>query len=165
MPDSTSSSEQLTEEHLDKLLALYPPEHRYVSKVDYAACRLDASLRHFAYPFTTEDLDYVTATQIPLYLSQLTYVLFGSVIRFDDHSLLPSSLEPAYLESMLAGRLFFVQVDQKMTGPMWKNAPLSASLVLNSVRRYRGSLFGFVSFSFNDGACAGGLKVAMEVPA
>lgn len=165
MPSFPSSGQKVAEEHLAEFLALYPSEHRYVSEVDYADCQLKARLEHFAYPFTAEDLDYVTATQIPLYLSQLIYVLLGSVIRFGDSPDLPPSLERTYFEQMRAGRLFFVQVNQKMTGPMWKNAPLSASLVLNSVRRHRGSLFGFVSFSFNDGACAGELKIAMEEPA
>ena len=126
--------------------------------------RSTGNLRHFRYPFTTEDLDYVTATQIPLYLSQLTYILLGAAIQRRDFQEAVGDVLERYFHQMQAGRLFFVDVKQTMKRPMWKTEPLIATLQIDSTRRLRNTGIVFVSYSINDGACYGDLKTAMEFP-
>jgi len=153
---------RLADQDLRRYLRLYKDNYKLISEAYYGDCSLHATLVPFTYDFTTEDLDYITATQINLYLSQLTYVLVACTVEGGDHPIVPTSVSEAYFERMHAGRLFFLENFQRMRDPIWKTEPITAEIKIEKVRRISGSFFAFLSFSINHGKCHGELKIGMK---
>lgn len=79
---------EIKEAALRQYLGLYPTQYQLIKNAYYLQDRLKAELIPFIYPFTNEDLDYITATQIHLYLSQLAYVLMAKSITDPDYSVI-----------------------------------------------------------------------------
>jgi hypothetical protein len=152
----------LPHEQLEQYLSLYKEESRHILSAQYSNMQLQAELKPFAYTYTCEDLDYITATQISLYLSQLTYVLIGTVIKNGDHPNAPSSLFPVFMDKMHAGRLFFLEINQRMREPIWKTEPITAQLTLTKLRKTPTAYFGFLQFAINTRKCSGTMKIGME---
>ena len=152
----------ITQDQLAQYLSLYKEDSRYIISAQYFDMQLEAELKPFAYSYTCEDLDYITATQISLYLSQLTYVLIGTVIKNEENVDAPTSLLPVFLDKMHAGRLFFLEIDQKMQQPIWKAEQINAKLKLTDVRKTSTAFFGFLSFAINEHKCTGTMKIGME---
>jgi hypothetical protein len=164
-PAPRDTSGEISPPELDEYLALYPQENRRILSARYHNRSLTASLQHFPYPFTQHDLDYVTATQLTLYLSQLTYVLIGAALRAQDHPDIPARFTDHFFSMMHAGRLFFVDLRQKMRRPIWKSDSITATLDLTETRRTSTTFFVFIAFDINNRSCAGTLTVGTETPA
>ena len=155
--------QNISKNKLNNYLSLYKDNYRFVKKASYDGLKLRAQINPFVYDFTNEDLDYITATQIALYLSQLTYVLIGNILENEIHPLLNNSILPKYFEKMHDGRLFFLDLKQRMRKPIWKNQEIYAEVKLDKVKKSSNSLFGFITFSINENACTGSLKIGMEL--
>jgi hypothetical protein len=80
------------------------------------------------------------------------------------HPLFPPSHLPHFLAQMQAGRLFFLEVNQRMTRPIPKTALVSGSLRLDAARKHGRTFFCFLAFDFADRSCFGTLTVAAELP-
>lgn len=159
--DNTSPPAQVSKQLLSEYLSLYPKHHRFISSAQYRSGSLKAALEHFQYPFTVHDLTYVTATQISLYLSQMTYVLVSESIKDSSQALSHFIASPDFNDRMHAGQLFFLDLRQRMRRPLRKTGPLSATLTIRSTKRIGGNLFAFLDFSIGDGQCTGNLTIGM----
>lgn len=153
----------ISNDNLTKYLSLYKDNYRFVKKASYEGFKLKAEIEPFAYEFTSEDLDYITATQIALYLSQLTYVLIGNILENELHPLLHKSIFLEFFKKMHEGRLFFLDLNQRMRKPIWKKNKIYAEINLDKVKKSSNTIFGFISFSINDNSCNGSLKIGMEM--
>lgn len=156
---------EISESELGQFLGLYPERYQLVKNAYYENGCLKAELIPFIYPFTSEDLDYITATQIHLFLSQLTYVLIGKSIVDPDFTLLSKIVKyDEYRDKMFAGRLFFANLEQKMKRVIYKkNLPIKAEIQIKSARLVKGTGFCEVEFNIGNKACFGKMLLSMQL--
>ena len=157
--------DNIEQPEIDKYLGLYHKDFRLIRNASYGTGRLVAELIPFRYTFTIEDLDYVTATQVHLYLSQLTYILIARVLADSQYDGLSRFVTMGdFMDKMYAGRLFFVSVTEKMRKIIYKHeTPINAELAIVSNRKLGGSLFSKIEFNIGDKACTGELLIGMEL--
>ena len=116
-------------------------------------------------PVTNEDSDYVNATQLHLYLSQLTYVLIAKSIIDPDFTMLSKLVNlETYMDKMISRRLFFAKHEQTMKKVIYKkNLPISAEMKIVSVRVVKSTGFCEVEFNLGIKACYGKLLLSMKI--
>lgn len=150
---------------LARYLGLYPKQYQLVKNVAYQEGSITAELIPFIYPFTTEDLDYVTATQLHLYVSQLAYVLIGLSLEDEAYPVIRKLLPfETYETKMHAGRLFFTKLDQTMRRVIYKrNLPIKASMKVQDIRSVRGTRFCTVQFDLGQQATTGTILLSAQV--
>lgn len=155
----------LTEAELSQFLGLYPQEYKLIKNANYKEGHLKAELIPFIYPFTKEDLDYITATQIHLFLSQLTYVLIAKSISDPEYTVLSKLVKmDTYMDKMFAGRLFFANLEQKMKRVIYKkNLPITAEMKINWAKVVKGTGFCEVSFDLGNEACYGKILLSVQL--
>jgi hypothetical protein len=155
----------ITETEIGQFLGIYPPQYQLIKNASYNQGHLKAELIPFIYPFTNEDMDYVTATQIHLYLSQLTYVLIAKSIIDPNYSVLSKIVKmEMYIDKMFAGRLFFANLEQKMKRVIYKkNLPISAAMKINWAKVVKGTGFCEVEFELGSDACFGKILLSVKL--
>ena len=113
--------EEIKEAELQKYLTNYQAQYQLIKSARYAEGCLKAELIPFIYPFTNEDSDYVNATQLHLYLSQLTYVLIAKSISDPNFPMLSKLVNfETYMNKMISRRLFFAKLEQTMKKVIYK---------------------------------------------
>ena len=164
MSKPKTTMKEIPASEIEQYLGLYPPLYQLVKNAYYEHGSLHAELIPFIYPFTIEDLDYITATQIHLFLSQLTYVLIGKSITDPDFTLLSKIVTyDDYANKMHAGRLFFAKLEQTMKRVIYKkNLPIYAKMKILNARRVGKTGFCEVEFDVNDGACFGNILLSQQ---
>ncbi len=154
----------LTENEIIDLLSLYHEQFRLIKEPVYENSKLTAFLLPYRYTYTFEDLDYITATQINLYLSQLTYLLIGSAIKDNKFKNIPKNFYEIFIKNMHKGRLFFVKVNQRMRKMIPKNRELiPAEMIILNYKHIGKTLFSEIKFSIDYKASEGKLLVAMRM--
>ena len=100
---------------MQKYLTNYLPQYQLIKNARYEQGCLKAEVIPFIYPFTNADSDYINATQLQLYLSQLTYVLVAKSIVDPNFTMFSKLVKiETYMEKMVERRLFFANLEQKM---------------------------------------------------
>ncbi|WP_276974266.1 hypothetical protein [Flavobacterium filum] len=155
----------IEQSEIENYLGLYEPNYRLIKNATYDAGLLKAELVPFRYVFTTEDLDYITATQIHLYLSQLTYILVAKCLKDKEYDIISKHISfEEFVNKMYAGRLFFVNINQKMKKIIYKNElPIIAELKVHSFRHLNDTGFCEIDFKISDDACIGNLLISMKI--
>jgi hypothetical protein len=155
----------IDQKEVESYLGLYEPEYRLIQNATYKNGILNAELIPFRYIFTTEDLDYITATQIHLYLSQLTYILVAKCLKDNDYDIISKHIKfDDFVNKMYAGRLFFVNINQKMKKIIYKNElPIKVELKVHSFRHLNETGFCEIDFKISDDACVGNLLISMKI--
>jgi hypothetical protein len=156
---------EIEEAELRQYLGLYPTQYQLIKNAYYSQGHLKAELIPFIYPFTIEDLDYITATQIHLYLSQLAYVLMAKSITDPDYSIISKVVKyDTYMDKMFAGRLFFANLNQKMKKVIFKkNKSITAEMKILSAKRVKGAGFCEVEFVLGERACYGNILLSIQL--
>lgn len=156
--------EEIKEAELQKYLTNYQAQYQLIKSARYAEGCLKAELIPFIYPFTNEDSDYVNATQLHLYLSQLTYVLIAKSISDPNFPMLSKLVNlETYMNKMISRRLFFAKLEQTMKKVIYKkNLPISAEMKITGVRVVKGTGFCEAEFNLGNKACFGKLLLSMQ---
>ncbi|MBX7164078.1 MAG: hypothetical protein K1X49_10305 [Saprospiraceae bacterium] len=155
----------LTEAELSQFLGVYPPEYQLIKNAAYKEGHLKAELIPFIYPFSKEDPNYITATQIQLFLSQLAYVLLAKSISDPEYTTLSKFISlDAYTDKMFASKLFFANLEQKMRRVIYKkNMPISAEMKINWAKVVKGTGFCEVEFDIGNEACYGEILLSVQL--
>lgn len=156
--------EEIKDFELQKYLANYQAQYQLIKNARYSEGCLKAELIPFIYPFTNEDSDYVNATQLHLYLSQLSYVLIAKSIIDPNFTKLSKLVSlDTYLEKMASRRLFFAKLEQTMKKVIYKkNLPISAEMKITEVRGVKDTGFCEVEFNLGNKACYGSMLMSMQ---
>lgn len=156
---------EVKDQEVQKYLGIYHPQYQLVKKVFYKDGELKAELIPFIYPFTVDDADYVNATQLHLYLSQLTYILIAKSITDSEFITLSKLIKfDLYMDKMVAGRLFFAKLEQTMKKVIYKkNLPISAEMKITGARVVKSTGFCEVEFNLGNKACFGKLLLSMQL--
>ena len=153
----------LSEKEVHNLLELYKKEYRLIENVNYEKGSINASLIPFRYNYTSEDLDYLTATQLNLYLSQLTYILIGTAIKDKKFTELSPQLYETFITNMYKGRLFFVRIDQRIKKMIRKESNIYVSIKIIKIRKIKKTIFAKIGFSFCGKSSQGELIIGMKL--
>jgi hypothetical protein len=155
---------KISQTEIEKWLELYKSEYRLVKNAYYANGLLTADIIPVNYIFTTDDLNYLTATQIHLYLSQLTYVLIANCLNDSEYKVVSKYLTfEDFISKMYAGQLFFVDINQKMKKVIYKNnEPITSELKIIYSRKVGKSIFFEMSFDIAKGSCIGTILTSMK---
>lgn len=155
----------IDQEEINEYLGLYREEYRLVKNARYFGGKLQAEIIPFRYIFTKEDLDYLTATQLHLYLSQLTYVLVARCIKDKEYDLISKQVSiELFVTKMFAGRLFFAGIKERIKSPIYKkDVPISAELSIRSVHRVKNSVFAKISFEIGSNGSVGELLIGVKL--
>lgn len=150
---------------VQKYLGIYHAQYQLVKNVLYEKGAIKAELIPFIYPFTVDDADYVNATQLHLYLSQLTYILIAKAITDNEYTELSKIIKfDLFMDKMVAGRLFFAKLEQTMKKVIYKkNLPIRAEMKIKNVRMVKGTVYCEVEFDMNDGSCRGKLLLSSVI--
>jgi hypothetical protein len=161
---SKTTMKEIPASEIEQYLGLYPPLYQLIKNAYYENGSLKAELIPFIYPFTTEDLDYITATQLHLFLSQLTYVLIGKSITDPEFTLLSKIVTyEDYANKMYAGRLFFAKLEQTMKRVIYKkNMPIVGQMKILNARKFGKTGFCEVEFDIGGGACFGNVLLSVQ---
>lgn len=156
--------EEIKDAEVQKYLGIYHAQYQLVKNVFYEKGAIKAELIPFIYPFTVDDADYVNATQLHLYLSQLTYILIAKAITDTEYTDLSRLIKfDLYMDKMVAGRLFFAKLEQTMKKVIYKkNLPISAEITIISVRIVKGTGFCEVEYNLGNKACFGKMLLTMQ---
>lgn len=156
---------EVKDAEVQKYLGIYHNQYQLVKNVSYENGSLKAELIPFIYPFTVDDADYVNATQLHLYLSQLTYILIAKAISDTGYTELSKIIKfDLFMDKMVAGRLFFAKLEQTMKKVIYKkNLPISAEMKITGVRVVKGTGFCEVEFNLANKACYGKLLLSMQI--
>jgi hypothetical protein len=156
---------EVKDAELQKYLGIYHAQYQLVKNVYYEKGAIKAELIPFIYPFTVDDADYVNATQLHLYLSQLAYILIAKAITDTEYTDLSKIIKfDLFMDKMIAGRLFFAKLEQTMKKVIYKkNLPISAEMKIKNVRMVKGTGFCEVEFNIGNSACSGNLLLSMQL--
>jgi hypothetical protein len=155
---------KISQTEIEECLGLYKPEYRLVKNAYYANGLLTADIIPVSYTFTADDLDYLTATQIHLHLSQLTYILIANCLKDPEYKVVSMHITfEDFISKMYAGRLFFVDINQKMKKVIYKNnEPITSELKIIYSRKVNQSIFFEMSFDIAKGSCIGKILTSMK---
>jgi len=154
---------ELEKKEIDIYLGLYKNKYRLIGNCNYENGKLFAKLKPYCYTYTIDDLDYLTATQLNLYLSQLTYILIACAIKDPTIEELSENLYESYMQKMFDGRLFFVEISHKMKEMILKNSSdINAEIQIISIKRIENSIFAKLKYSISDNFSVGELLIGMK---
>lgn len=153
----------ITEAEIGQFLGIYPPEYQLIKNASYNQGHLKAELIPFIYPFAKEDPNYITATQIHLFLSQLAYVLIAKSIIDPEYTVLSKIMDlNEYTDKMYGSKLFFTKLEQHMRKVIYKkDTPISAEMKINYVKNIKGTAFCEVEFDLGSQACFGRILLSL----
>jgi hypothetical protein len=145
-------------------LSIYRTEYVYLDSATWSAFELTGRFRLEHYPFTKEEhIDYVTASMLMLYLSQLGFI-YTRILCEED--LLPSGFNITTQEFFRLrdeGQIVFVGLDKIR---LRQRIPISKALLQVKMRLHReyalrGTPIGELSFEVAGGVFAGEARVAI----
>jgi hypothetical protein len=154
----------LSYQYIMETLSIYKTQHIYLDSARWNGSELIGWFRLEHYPFTKEEhIDYVTASMLMLYLSQLGYI-YGRILC--EKNLLPSGINITihkFFRLRDEGNIVFVGLDNIR---FRKRIPISKSLlkikmILKCLYVINGNLIGDISFEVGDGIFTGDTKVAI----
>lgn len=153
----------ITEDEISQFLGIYPPEYQLIKNASYNQGQLKAELIPFIYPFSKEDPNYITATQIQLFLSQLAYILIAKSVNDLEFTELSNIIKSDEFENkMYAGKLFFANLEQKMKRVIFKKElPISAIMKICAVKTLNDSRFCEVVFDLGHESCIGKILLSL----
>lgn len=163
-PDISSRTYMVSSQYILETLSIYKPEHIYLDSAKWTGSELIGWFKLEHYPFTKEEhIEYVTASMLMLYLSQLGYI-YARVIC--ERKLLPSGINITtqdFFHSRDKGNIVFTGLDnikfrRKIT---ISESPLEIKMKLKRLHRVKENLTGDISFEVSGGIFTGETRVAI----
>jgi len=154
----------LSRQYIMETLSIYKTQHIYLDSAKWNGSELIGWFRLEHYPFTKEEhIDYVTASMLMLYLSQLGYI-YARILC--ERNLLPSSVKITiqdFFRLRDEGNIVFVALDNIR---FHQRIPISDSLLqikmrLNQMYVVKGNLIGALSFEVAERVFSGSTRVAI----
>jgi len=154
----------LSRQYIFETLSIYKPEHIYLDSAIWIGSELIGRLKLEHYPFTKEEhIQYVTASMLMLYLSQLGYI-YARVLC--EKGLFPSDINITMQEFFNLrdeGNIVFVGLDnirfrRKIA---ISESPLEIKMRVKRVVIVKGNLIGDISFEVAGGVFNGSIRVAI----
>lgn len=151
-------------DYIKKTLDIYKPEHIYLKSAVFMGTEIIGLFDLQHYPFTKDKhIDYVTASMLMLYLSQLGYVLVRllSEDQSSPYNLKISTDEFFHLRDQ--GNLMFTRFDQvKFRRKISiSESPLKIKVAIKSVVQRRAVIIGDIAFSVGPDFFSGNARVVI----
>jgi len=108
-------------ELIDRFLVLYPPDKRMVTHFEYSNGKLQAHLIPRDVEYSSAKLDYYSASQLVLTVSQMGYLLGGLAILDDSFPSLPRWTYETYLKRLRASECYYIKLDLTFRAKLLKN--------------------------------------------
>jgi len=154
----TIAEEDVSIQYIKETLSIYKSEYIYLDSAIWNNSELIGWFKLEHYPFTKEEhIDYVTASMLMLYLSQLGYIYTRKLC---EKNLLPFNIRittQEFFHLRDAGNIVFVEFDKiKFRKRIAiSESPLQIKMRLTHVRIVRGSPIGNLSFEVGRGIFTG----------
>jgi len=154
--------EDISYQYIQETLSIYKAEYVYLTSAKWNGSELAGSIRLEHYPFTKENhIDYVTASMLMLYLSQLGFIYARLLCERD---LMPSGIKITTQEFFCLlneGNIVFTGLDKvKLRRKIFITEPeLQIRMSLDRVLCVRGCPIGDLLFDVADGAFSGKIRV------
>ena len=154
--------EVLSSQYIQETLSIYKPEYMYLTSAKWNGSELAGSIRLEHYPFTKEDhIDYVTASMLMLYLSQLGFIYARILCERD---LLPSGVKIStreFFHLLNEGNIVFTGLNKiKFRQKIFITEPeLQIRMSLDRVLCLRKCPIGDLFFYVAGGFLSGNLRV------
>jgi len=151
----------LPQEIVDKVLAVYKPNYRYLKsvKVDFPVARGRFKIGETEY--FMESMRHLTDVEAQLCLNQLSYVFFGQEVvnrRWKD-------LENLSFEQFLELRnegMFVVESHKTFHRETDSREPFNGEIKLMKVRRHKNIYVAKIEYDLNEGASTGKLSLILK---
>lgn len=160
----TIVKEEVSTLYIKETLSIYKPEHIYLDSAIWSNSELIGWFRLEHYPFTKEEhIDYVTASMLMLYLSQLGYIYTRNLC---EKNLLPFGINittQEFFHLRDEGNIVFVGFDKiKLRRRIAiSKSPLQIKMRLGHVHIVKGTPIGNLFFEVAGGVFTGNTKVAI----
>lgn len=120
-PDIIEEFQLVPSELVDRFLILYPPDKRMITRCQYSNGKLQAHLIPRDVEYSTTKLDYYSASQLVLAISQMGYLLGGLAILDDGFESLPRQTYETYLKRLRASECYYIKLDLTFGGKLLKD--------------------------------------------
>ncbi|MFC2082328.1 hypothetical protein ACFLQT_01210 [Bacteroidota bacterium] len=155
---------KLTDDFIQETLNIYKPDYIFLKEAYWESNELIGrfQLRHNQYT-KEEFIDYITASTLILYLSQLSYVL-GRLITVENPSRSDLKITiDKYIEIRDKGNFLITNLSGlKFNKKIFLNMnELSIKLKCNRIHKINGNYLGEFEFVVEDGCANGRLNIAM----
>jgi len=153
----TSKFYKLSKDSINKALAIYKPDYRFVKSAEFNGSFLKANIIVKSYEVTYPGIiTYVTASQLLQLISQAGYV---SLFELTKNSSIGMDSD-TYLTIQRKGNVVFREFSKiKFKRKVLSNTISSLVLYANKIFNKNGSVYGRISFDFCKGAATGNFTV------
>ena len=159
---SETTWEDVSYQYIQETLSIYKAEYVYLTSAKWNGSELTGSIKLEHYPFTKEGhIDYVTASMLMLYLSQLGFIYARLLCERD---IMPSGIKITTQEFFCLlneGNIVFTGLDKvKLRRKISvSEAKFQIKMSLSRVLCVKGCPIGDLLFDVADGAFSGKIRV------
>ncbi len=129
-----------------EFLALYPEDEIYIKTSNYQDGQLYAELIPRAITYSNITVNYFTANQITLIISQMGYILGGMAISDPGFLDLPSTMIEQYKQKLLDGEVYFARFNIKFKKKFYLSKNAQAFMKIDKVKFFKNSVITNLSF-------------------
>jgi len=120
-PNIVEEFQLVPAELVERFLVLYPPDKRMVRHCEYSDGKLQAVLIPRDVEYSSAKLDYYSASQLVLAISQMGYLLGGLAILDDSFANLPRWTYETYLKRLRASECYYMKLDMAFRSKLLKS--------------------------------------------
>lgn len=155
---------ELDADYIKETLAIYKPEHIYLRSASFRGSEIIGQFHLQHYPFTKDDhIDYVTASMLMLYLSQLGYVLVRVLLEDPSSQFKIDISTDEFFRLRDQGNLMFTRFDQILFKKklLISDDPLQISMTIHRVVHTTSAIIGDVAFAVGQNFFTGTTRVVL----
>jgi hypothetical protein len=142
--------------HIDEILNLYLPQHRYVCNAVLYGTELVCMLKPTIYPYTQGQIfRYVTAPMATLYACQLAYVLVGGMVIANHPATSCIRTYQSFLRLRDETLLRFARLETRFRVEVRNEWPIPAKISVESSKRFATHSHYTVEFQIGEGVTGG----------
>ena len=144
----------LSQNYIDEILSIYKEDHRYLHNVEYSRSdrKISGVFYPIVYPYTIEPtFDYVTSVTATLFVCQLAYVLYTTLIDEQDVDELNYLNHETFLNLISDAKLKFMRYKFKFFAPVYNCGMITGSMKLDEVIKKKNKVFYRSSFWIGHG--------------
>lgn len=160
---SDSEREVIDAARLDELLCIYPPSQRHLRNFRYIDGHLWAELLPHHATYCLIKLNYFSACQIIMAVSQMGYVLCGTSIADPEFQGLPCRLYSEFLSRLKAGEIFYTRTELDFRRKTANCRPHDVSMRVRRAKVRSSLLLVDFDFDLAYGSTIGRIRTAMPI--
>ena len=154
--------DEVPQEKLEKILALYKPECRYLKSAELGSLKAEGMFEIGGTYYTNNcSVSHLTSVEMNLCLNQLAYVAFAEWIDHGEFENINLEIEEYLL--LMKDNMYIFECSVKFKDPIDTSKPFKAEMQFRQQKQKDNIHFVFLDYSFADGKAKGKIGLALTL--